>query len=240
MYARAFPLLLVLVACDTRLCRDPDAWVPVEYVAPKTSYPPVIDGRLDDAAWQSAPWTEPFRRSNRRGRPRQLTRAKLLWDDAHLYVAFEVEDDDIVAPHDQDDAPLYESEVVEIFIDADSDGATYDEIEVSPGNRLFDARFRRRRKGMDLAWSSGTRHAVQVDGTVNVRGDRDRGWTAELAIPLDRLSSVPRLPPQPGDRWRMNLYRLDHHPGIQGQAFSPVLTGDFHHLPRFGTLVFGR
>ena len=94
---------------------------------------------------------------------------------------------------------------------------------------------------MNLGWASGAKHAVRVDGTLNDPSDTDRGWTAELAIPLASLSAVPRLPPQPGDRWRMNLYRLDHGKGgIQGQAFSPVMVGDFHHLEKFGTLVFGK
>lgn len=237
--ARLLPLAL-LVSCQTRLCRDPTVWQPIEYVAPKVAAPPRLDGALDDAAWQAAPWTEPFRFSNRNESPRQRTRARLVWDDTTLYVAFEVEDDEIVTPYERDDDPLYQSEVVELFVDADRDGATYDEIELSPADRLFDARFPARRRGMDLAWRSGTRHAVRVDGTVNDATDRDRGWTAELAVPLASLSAVPRLPPQPGDRWRMNLYRLDHgRGGVQGQAFSPVMANDFHNLPKFGTLVFG-
>jgi hypothetical protein len=51
---------------------------------------------------------------------------------------------------------------------------------------------------------------------------------------------VPHVPPQPGDKWRFNLYRLEHHgrKQVEGQAFSPLFIGDFHALPRFAWLVF--
>ena len=71
--------------------------------------------------------------------------------------------------------------------------------------------------------------------------DRDRGWSVEMRIPWERLHSVPQAPPRPGDRWRFNAYRLEHHrrSQVEGLAFSPLFKGDFHHLPRFGWLKFG-
>jgi len=229
----------LLCACQTRLCRDPDVWTAPEYAAPRASTPPVVDGALDDAAWKRAPPTDPLRRSNTGAAASHRTQARMAWDDANLYVAFDVEDDDILTPYGKDDDPLYESEVVEIFVDANDDGGSYDEIELSPADRLFDASFTGRRQGMNLAWRSGTRHAVRLDGTIGRSSDWDRGWTAELAIPIASLSAVPRVPPQVGDRWRVNLYRLDQgRGGVEGQAFSPVMVGDFHHLPRFGWLRF--
>jgi len=62
----------------------------------------------------------------------------------------------------------------------------------------------------------------------------------EMQIPFDRLAEVPNIPPKPGERWRFNLYRLEHHDRrtVEGQSFSPLFIGDFHALPRFGWLVF--
>jgi hypothetical protein len=92
-----------------------------------------------------------------------------------------------------------------------------------------------------MKWDPQMQSAVQVRGTIDNDSDVDQGWSVEMKIPLDRLMDVPRLPPQRGDRWRFNLYRLEHlkrRTQIEGQAFSPLYLGDFHNLPRFGWLVF--
>ena len=82
--------------------------------------------------------------------------------------------------------------------------------------------------------------AVKVRGTVTNPGIATRAGAPKPQIPLASLNEVPRLPPQKGDRWRFNLYRLELQGRRQseGQAFSPLFVGDFHHLPRFGWLVF--
>jgi len=48
------------------------------------------------------------------------------------------------------------------------------------------------------------------------------------------------VPPRKGDRWRFNLYRLEHvdRKRVEGYAFSPPLVGDFHQLLRFAWLAF--
>jgi hypothetical protein len=84
--------------------------------------------------------------------------------------------------------------------------------------------------------------AVKVDGTLNDPSDVDKGWTAEAKIPLKSFAAVPHMPPLVGDKWRINLYRLDWYANRkinEGSAFSPLYQGDFHNLPRFGWLEFG-
>jgi len=210
-----------------------------EYRVTRALPPPVIDGVLDDVAWKHAtPVTLVNSLDGSPGRVR--TTARLLWDDKYLYVSFDCEDPDVWGTFTKRDEPLYTQEVVEIFIDADGDGRTYNEIEVSAANVLFDAYFPERRQGMDLSWDSGALTAVTVQGTLNDASDRDEGWRVEMRIPFDRLAAVPHVPPRPGDRWRFNLYRLEHHGrrDVEGQAFSPPRVGDFHALNRFAWLVF--
>jgi len=205
----------------------------------RTATPPRIDGVLDDAAWAAAtPLT--LVDSLDGSKPQLRTTVRLLWDDAALYVAFDCEDPDVWGTFRNRDDPLYTQEVVEVFLDADADGKTYNEIEVSPHNVLFDAYFPARRQGMDLSWDSGVLSAVKVAGTIDDPSDHDQGWTVEMRIPFDHLASVPRLPPRSGDRWRFNLYRLDlpDRKNAQGQALSPLFVGDFHALDRFAWLVF--
>jgi hypothetical protein len=213
-----------------------------EYRVPRTPKPPTIDGRLDDEVWKAAPAVTLG--SSLDGSPTaRKTVLRLLHDDAHLYVAFDAEDPDIWGTFRKHDDPIYTEEACEVFIDADGDGATYNELQVSPHNVTFDASFVTRRSDLAEAmkWESGMRTAVQVKGTLDDPRDTDERWTAELEIPLANLSHVPRLPPRPGDVWRFNAYRLEHlerRKRVEGQSFSPLFVGDFHHLPRFGKLIF--
>ena len=210
-----------------------------EYHARRAAHPPTIDGDLGDPVWQSAEAVQ-LRGSFDGREPTFRTTARLLYDDRFLYVAFDVEDPDVWGTLKSRDDPLYTQEVVEIFLDADGDGRTYNEIEVSPNNVVFDAYFPARRQGMDLSFDSKATTAVKVRGTLNDPSDRDEGWTVEMRIPYAPLAQVPHAPPQPGDRWRFNLYRLEHvgRSRVEGQAFSPLYVGDFHNLARFAWLVF--
>ncbi|HEX5746813.1 MAG TPA: carbohydrate-binding family 9-like protein [Archangium sp.] len=210
-----------------------------EYTVRRAAKAPVIDGELDDAVWKDA--APVVLRGSFDGRqPSLRTEARLTYDDQNLYVAFDVEDPDVWGTLRERDAPIYEQEVVEIFLDANADGRTYNELQVSPHNVNFDAYFPARRQGMDLSWDSGMKTAVKVRGTLDNPEDRDEGWRVEMRIPFERLAEVPNRPPKKGDRWRFNLYRLEHvgRQQVEGQAFSPLFVGDFHALPRFGWLVF--
>ncbi|MHB1846475.1 MAG: carbohydrate-binding family 9-like protein [Deltaproteobacteria bacterium] len=221
------------------LGEGPSAALPV-YEAVHTTGPIRIDGKLDEPDWKRAA-TVTLVRSLDGGPTKAKTQAKLLWDDANLYVAFVCEDKDIWSSYTKHDEPLYNQEAVELFVDADGDGKTYNELELSPANVTFDAYFPARRQGMDMTWESGMKTAVVVDGTLNDPSDVDRGWTAELSVPIAKLAAVPHVPPLPGDRWRINLYRLDwsdNRKTNEGSAFSPLFQPDFHNLPRFGWLEF--
>lgn len=219
----------------------PQAPLP-EYVTVRAAKAPVIDGKLDDAVWQTAK-EQPLTRSFDGGPVTRKTTFRILYDDAFLYVAFRAEDPDVWGSLRNKDDSIYNEEVVEVFLDADADGKTYNELEVSPHNVNFDASFVSRRSDLPEAmkWESGMKTAVFVKGTLDDDSDTDEYWTAEMQIPIANLTAVPHLPPRPGDRWRFNAYRLEHlarRTNIEGQSFSPLFIGDFHALPRFAWLVF--
>jgi hypothetical protein len=210
------------------------------YKVPRATGPIKIDGILDEPDWKRAPMVL-LGRSIDGGPTKYRTEARLLWDDQYLYLSFVSQDEDVWSDFTKHDDKLYTQEAVEIFIDADGDGKTYNELEIAPTNATFDAYFPARREGMDLSWESGMVSAVKVDGTLNNPNDVDKSWTAEARIPIAKLASVPHVPPRIGDRWRFNLYRLDWHTNRkvnEGSAFSPLYAGDFHNLPRFGWLEF--
>lgn len=210
-----------------------------EYRAARAATAPKVDGVLDDEAWKNAGEVTLTRSFD--GRPASLpTRARLVWDDQHLYVAFVSEDPDVWGTFRRRDDPIYTQEAVEIFLDANGDGRDYVELQVSPHNVLFDAAFVSRRSNLEKAmtWDSKATSAVQVDGTLDDE-QRDRAWTVELQIPYATLPDA-NGPPSKGDRWRFNLYRLESHGRrqVEGMSFSPLFVGDFHALPRFGHLIF--
>ena len=202
-----------------------------------------VDGRLDEAVWKAA---EALRLSAKNGgEPRQATTVRILWDQYYLYFAFDCVDSHIWATMEKRDEPLYNEEVVEVFIDADSDGATYLELEVNPLGTLWDGYIlntEERRVGI-LAWNSlDIRWAVHLEGTVNEPSDEDKGWSAELALPLTDIYTAPNMPPKAGDSWRLNLYRIDLPDGAgkrgEGTAWSPVSGRTFHDPDRFGEVIF--
>jgi hypothetical protein len=213
-----------------------------EYRMPRTSQAPSIDGKLDDSAWKAAP--EVTLTTSFDGKEAQRkTRLRLLYDDAHVYAAFDCDDPDVWGTLKNKDDAIYNEDVVEVFFDADGDGATYNELQVSPHNVNFDASFVARRSDLEAAkkWESGMTTAVSVRGTLDDGSDTDQGWSAEMKIPIAALNKVPHVPPQKGDVWRFNAYRLEHFvraQQIEGQSFSPLFVGDFHALPRFGKLIF--
>ena len=200
----------------------------------------LLDGRLNEAAWREASGTAVFV-NTRTGEPAApTTRARLLWDQDALYVAFEVADSDLRSTFTRDDERLWEQDVVEVMLDPDGDGLNYFELQVSPAGYVFDTRYDSRRRPQPfghMQWSAQLRRGVDISGTLN-DAKSDRGYAVELALPWKSLAPY-HLPPRPGDTWRIALYVLDGQAGGQrGVGWSPPLVGDFHVPQRFGYLTF--
>ncbi len=237
-------LMFVLVAFGLwwTFGKRPPPWSGLRVaVAPRTTAPMVIDGKLDELGWNQAPLLGPFVMSHGRSHAPLSCTARVLWDDSALYVAFEVDDEDILSPFRGRDEELWTRDVVEVFLDPDGDGKWYYEFQTNVHGALFDARFPSHRKALkrSMQWNAeGLEAGVIVRGIAD-DGKPDQGWTAELKIPLSAIDKVPR-PPRVGDVWRMNLFRIDvHAKGGHYTAWTPPLKGDFHTLDRFGYLVFG-
>jgi hypothetical protein len=214
--------------------------VPV-YRCRRARSPIHVDGVLDETAWARAE-SVAMVTADAGAVPRQSTAARLMWDDDYLYVAFECADDDIWGTTTERDHDIYMQEVVEVFVDAASCGTAYVEIEVSPLNAVLDLFMLwrdDRRRGL-WGWDSlGLKTAVTVDGDPWHRGTADRRWTVEMAIPMVDFEMAPHLPPQPGDTWRINLYRIDRgEQGIEYSAWSPPRRLNYHTPSRFGVLLF--
>lgn len=210
-----------------------------------------IDGRLDEPAWASAEKAGPFVEPHT-GRPKPTIpaqgSARVLWDDTHLYVGFEVQDRKVTGGFlpDTRDPHLWERDTVEIMIDPDGDGDNKDyyEIQINPQNLVFDSQFddyNQPRGGPEgpfghEEWSANLQSAVTVHGTIDHDVDEDKGYTVEARIPWASFTKARRVPPTPGDVWRMNFYAMEKNGGT---AWSPLYgEGNFHRARRFGRVRF--
>jgi hypothetical protein len=180
------------------------------YEVARITTPIKIDGQLTERAWHDTSNVGPFV-NNRDGSPSEIqTEAKVLYDDTCLYFAFRAVDKNIWATMRRRDQHLWLEEVVEVFLQANTKIPNYIELEVNPLGTMLDIYLLDTRKPLHYeSWNSEKlRWAVHVDGTVDGK-DGDRGWTCEIALPFEDVATATRLPPKPGDRWRMNLYRAE-------------------------------
>lgn len=209
------------------------------YEVLRTATAIVVDGKLDDVAWAKAAPVGAFV-NNADGSPSPYkTEARLLYDDRFLYFAFRCADENIWATMKNRDQHLWEEEVVEVFLKADPRQSSYIELEVNPLGTMLDIFLLDIRKPIPYpSWNSAKlQWAARVNGTVDGKpGDQE--WTVEIALPLEDVVPAPHTPPQPGDRWRLNLYRVEKLPARAGLAWSPTLVNDFHKPDKFGEIVF--
>jgi hypothetical protein len=181
-------------------------------------------------AWRGLP-AEELRDAVTGAIPKQAATVKAAWDEAELRVFFDITDDHIWATQTQRDGPLWEEEVVEVFLDPVGDLEAYFEFEVNPLNAVLDLVARKNRSGYakNFCW--------QCEGLRTAVSRHAGGWCAELAFPLAGLASeLPRA----GVRWRVNFCRIDRPPGVDREltAWSPPRRGSFHTPERFGFLEF--
>lgn len=205
----------------------------------------VVDGKLDEADWARAAVLGPLVSWDARSPVTRPTTARLLWSPDALYLAFDAKDPDVFTPYKKHDDPIYESEAVEIFIDADGDQDVYVELQSAPNDVTFDAAFSGgRRKGMDTSFEAGHQVKTAIDGTFGDSSDEDRGFISEWRIPIAALKDIPAGEPKAGATWKINLFRLerlrakDRVTASEATAWSAPLSGDFHNLARFGTVTF--
>ena len=206
------------------------AQTPQQYACHRAGAPVAIDGRIDEAAWEKAPWTDWFVdiQGGSMPAPRLRTRAKMLWDDQYFYVAAELEEPDVWATLTEHDSVIFHDNDFEVFLNPSGDGRNYFEFEINALNTgwdLFLAKPYREGGKADNSWEiPGLRTAVHIDGTLNRPGDRDRGWTIELAFPWAAFASrAPVQRPASGDEWRVNLSRVEWRTTVEnGKYVKPA------------------
>jgi hypothetical protein len=88
---------------------------------------PIIDGKADDAAWESAEWL-PLDQVwlGAQPSPEDFSgRYKLLWDENNLYVLAEIVDDTLVDIQPDGLLKYWDDDCLEIFVDEDASGGNH-------------------------------------------------------------------------------------------------------------------
>ncbi len=221
---------------------------PLLYDCKYTETPIRIDGRLDDAAWQAAPWTSDFIdiEGGALPKPRFRTRAKMLWDDRYLYIAAELEEPDVHGTLTERDSVIFHDDDFEVFVKPLPVTPNYYEFEMNALNTgwdlYLDKPYRLGGKA-DNSWDiAGLKTAVAVQGTLNKSDDKDRGWTLEIAYPLTAFESRQHVPiPVDGTTWRINFSRVEWKAGQPKEdnwVWSPQGVINMHVPEQWGYLHF--
>jgi hypothetical protein len=209
----------------------PAEFIPAKgYVCYHATGPIAVDGKLDDAAWKAAPWSDDFVdiEGGRRAAPRYRTRVKILWDDECLYIGAELEEPHVWATLREHDSVIFKDNDFEVFLNPDGNNHLYAELELNALNTTWDLLlpkpYKDGGKAIDAWEIAGLRTAVHVNGTLNDAGDIDRGWTVEIAWPWKGLTELTwrPAPPRDGDQWRINFSRVEWEHTVQDGKYSKV------------------
>ncbi len=175
------------------------------------------------------------------------TTVKACWTKSHLHIRFDCEDDYIIANYMNRDEPLYEEDVVEVFLDPAGKGELYFEFELSPNNVVFDAKIAIHDKERAISGQvnpiTGLQDYKTIDLAWNAEGMKtsavklsESHYSYQLVIPFADLEAKPET----GESWSWNAYRIDGAADGSREYAALYSTGaiNFHMPHKFGKLLF--
>jgi len=215
-------LLAIFFLLSIPFISSSDVSSPVVF-ASKTEHPVIIDGVLDEPCWKDAVKIDHFLDiydNSKLAYPQ--TYFQVVYDDGNIYfgiTGMEPNIADVVKePFPRDSWPKGTS--IEIFLDTNSDRATYYQFATNLGGGIFDS------YNKDTKWNGNWKIATR---TYNDR------WSMEIAVPFSNFGMGT---PKDGMRWGLNVCR-NREGGIQYSSSWAAVGGDFHNPGKFNTLVFG-
>ncbi|MCC6581387.1 MAG: carbohydrate-binding family 9-like protein [Phycisphaeraceae bacterium] len=203
-----------------------------------------VDGRLDDAVWAKAQTYQMKLGQDRVELDQTLIeggKIRFAWDEKFLYMAVEFTDSDVVAEGTENGEHHYsKGDLAELFL-WPLDQTWYWELYVTPNalqtsfffpgpGRLLPSTFKNH---VDLTV------AAQVQGTFNDWSDRDKGWTAEMAVPVSALTARGEAW-GPGAAWRVLVGRYNYSaflPQTELSSMPKLSRTSFHLRPEYGRLI---
>lgn len=234
-------LSLVLCVCSVSLAFA----APPEYTAMKAGCRMVMDGILDEPAWQKAPSVGPFQFPWYESGEKEQTEAKIVWDDGRIYFAFTCDDKHILADHYSPNDPVSQDDCCEAFIAPVPEGPermdyiNYEINCIGTWKVGYHAKSRDKNLGnWDDPW--GIEIGRFIKGTCNKDDDIDEGWVIEFSIPWTHFKEfVAKFPPKDGQVIYVGLNRCGGKTNPLYSQWSPSQTPqpNFHRPEDFGKVV---
>ena len=219
---------------------------PPEYTAMKTGSKMVMDGILDEPAWQKAKPVGPFTFQWYESGEKEQTEAKILWDNERIYFAFKCDDKHIWAEHYSPNDPVSRDDCCEAFISPVPEGSErtdYINYEINCiGTWLVGYHARSRDKNIgkwnDCKWLEIGRN---INGTCNNDEDIDEGWVLEFSVPFSHFEEFgATFPPGDGQVIYVGLHRCGGKTNAQYSQWAPSHTErpSYHQPQDFGKVTF--
>jgi len=194
---------------------------------------PVIDGRLDEAAWQRATLIDDLHQivPTEYTEPTEPTQIRIYYDDDALYIGarmLDSEPESMNANVLRQGAQFWGDDHFSVIIAPFNNKRNGYRFQLNPNGIRMEMLFYDT-TGQDWNWNGIWYGAATVD---------DEGWTAEIAIPFKTLSFNPQ-----NDTWGINfsrgLGRLDEYIGwvSRNSNQDPSITGE---VIGFSNLQLGR
>ncbi len=191
-------LLLVAAMSSLPTLATAQSFDPRQLHAIRATEAPVIDGRLEEAIWDSASPASGFRqRDPVEGEPAsEDTVVRLAYDEQALYIGARLYDrhpEAIVRQLSRRDVAV-EADAFIVYLDPHHDHLTGAQFGVSAAGVQRDALIYND-QFLDVTWDAVWASAVEVDA---------EGWTVEMRIPLSQL----RFPAADHYTWGINVQRV--------------------------------
>ena len=158
---------------------------------------PVLDGRLDEAVWQTATVIEDLHQIEpiEYSTPSERTVIRVYYDDNALYMGARMYDsqaENITATILRQGAQFWGDDYISILVAPFNDLRNGNRFQMNPNGIRMECSFYDI-AGQDWNWNGIWQGATTRD---------DEGWTAEIAIPFKTLSFDPQ-----NDTWGINFQR---------------------------------
>jgi len=200
-----------------------------------TKAPPTIDGRLDDAAWQTADVVSGFlkldvaTREVSQAKSEDQTEVRTTYDDRNLYIGVHCRQRDLslTKKHLQEKTmKIWADDRVEVFIDANHDEKTYVQFVANPAGQKW---VKASRFDPDIRYKTDL-DVPQPEGEWETCASVDEdSWSIEIAVPFSFLGAKPVR----DTAWGFALGRY-----VLGTDENSTSCGFFHKPWEYGELLF--